>query len=224
MAWGASQGNGAHVTAVDAWDLPNNSYDPPFIDPSTRETAYSNVRNLGYEERITLVRGFAHATGGAWGQWNGTKVGLLFVDDDHSAEGVHAAFEAWVPHLAEGAVIAFDDYGHPDWPGVKQAVDELVDNGQVEPVEIYHDRLAVTKLRTEPLVSTTVAPEITAITSEGVEPAPPTEVQDDLTDKTSAELRDIAAEPELAIRLKPGSNKSVIIAAIRKARAAQADQ
>src|SRR6185312_306811 len=61
MAWGASQGNGAHVTAVDAWDLPNNSYDPPFIDPSTRETAYSNVRNLGYEERITLVRGFAHA-------------------------------------------------------------------------------------------------------------------------------------------------------------------
>ena len=245
MAWGASQGNGAHVTAVDAWDLPGNTYHPPFTDPSTRETAHSNVRNLGYGGRVTLVQGFAHKVAKTWPGSEefqiepGKPLGLLFVDDDHSAEGVHAAFEAWVPHLADGAVIAFDDYGHPDWPGVKQAVDELVDKGQVEPVEIYHDRLAVTKLRTVP---------ITAITSEGVQPAPvstepgcqhpncildhphagpaelalpaPTEVQDDLTDKTSAELREIAAG--LKIHLKAGSNKSVIIAAIRDARAAQA--
>lgn len=228
MAWGASQGNGAHVTAVDAWDLPDNTYHPPFTDPSTRETAHSNVRNLGYSERIGLVHSFASNLGAIWHpDWN--KVGLLFVDDDHSVEGVHAAFEAWAPHLADGAVIAFDDYGHPDWPGVKQAVDELVDNGQVEPVEIYHDRLAVTKLRTAP---------ITAITSEGVavdgetrssvqeSPAISADVVDapeaasDLDDKTSAELREIAAG--LKIHLKAGSNKSVIIAAIREARAAQA--
>jgi len=235
MAWGAGQGNGAHVTAVDAWDLPGNTYHPPFTDPSTRHTAYANVENLGYGERVSLVNAFAAGVGGGWQR---RDVGLLFVDDDHSTEGVRAAFEAWSPHLADGAVIAFDDYGHPDWPGVKQAVDELVDNGQVEALEIFHDRLAVTKLRTEPLVLPTVPSDgVVAITSEGVavdgetrssvqEPppvsadvvdglAPVAGVSDDLEGKSSMELREIAAG--LNVRLKPGSNKTVIIAAIRAA-------
>lgn len=213
MAWGAAQGNGAHVTAVDAWDLPGNTYHPPFTDAATREQAYANVANLGYSDQVTLYHEFASVFGGQWienREEGGTLIGLLFVDDDHSAEGVHAAFEAWAPRLAEGAVIAFDDYGHPDWPGVKQAVDELVDNGRIEAIELHHNRLAVTRLRNAPVVRT--AP-ISAITSEGVEPAP---VTDDLDSKSGLELREIAEG--LGIMVKPALRKAQVIALIRSAR------
>jgi predicted O-methyltransferase YrrM len=211
MAWGASQGNGAHVTAVDAWDLPGNTYHPPFTDAATREKAYANVLNLGYAERIELIQGFAAETGSeVWPCSDFLKpVGLLFVDDDHSAEGVHAAFSAWSPHLAEGAVIAFDDYGHPDWPGVKQAVDELVDNGAIEPVDVRFDRLAVTRL-----AAPNTDRKITAITSEGVQVELKT---DDLGDKTAMELREIAEG--LGFKVKPGTKKADVIEAIRAARA-----
>src|SRR5690606_26421652 len=78
-----------------------------------------------------------------------------------------ADVSAWAAHLAPDAVIAFDDYAatHPE---VIRAVDDMVNEGILEPVEVYHDRLAVTRLAPgglEPL---------TATTSEGVEPEPET--------------------------------------------------
>lgn len=166
MAWGASLGNNAHVTAIDAWDLIGNVYDPPFTLAETRAHAEHNVASTGYQDKVTLINAFSHEIAARW-QFPGMPrqpIGLLFVDGDHTREGARRDIEAWAPHLAPGAVIAIDDYGHVDWPGVGQAVDELVDEGFLEPVEVYHDRLAVTRLASKA--------KITAITSEGVEPAP----------------------------------------------------
>lgn len=170
MAWGANQGGRAHVWGVDAWDLPGNTYGPPFTDTGSRQWARYNVKSLGYGKRITLVHDFAvRAARG----WNGPRVGLLFVDDDHSYEGARDAILSWLPHLAPGATIAVDDYGHPDWPGVAQAVDKLVDDGVLEPVEVFHDQLAVTRVAVDPVVTQPeAAPEPQAITSEGVSPSP----------------------------------------------------
>lgn len=165
MAWGAGEGHGAHVTAIDAWDLLGNVYSPPFTLAETRAAAEHNVRSVGYEDRVMLINAFSHEMAERW-RFPGMPqrpIGLLFVDGDHTKEGARRDIEAWAPHLAPGAVIAVDDYGHPDWPGVAEAVDELVTKGFLEPVEVYHDRLAVTRLADR---------EITAITSEGVEPEP----------------------------------------------------
>ena len=52
-------------------------------------------------------------------------VELLFIDSEHERQPVLAAFGAWRHALAPGAVVVFHDYGHPDYPGVRQAVDEL---------------------------------------------------------------------------------------------------
>lgn len=165
LAWGARQGNGAHVTGIDLWDTPGNTYGPPFTDASARLWANHHVRSLGYSRDITLVKGFTHQVAESW---NGPPVGLLFVDADHSKEGARRDIEAWAPHLAEGARIAVDDYEHPDWPGVKDALDELVAEGVLEPVEVFHDRLAVTRLATTP----DEPGRTTAVTSEGVRPSP----------------------------------------------------
>lgn len=164
LAWGASLGHGAHVTGIDPWDLPGNVYDPPFTEESSRRWAFHHVKTLGFSRRISLVHGFSADVARTY---SGPPVGLLYVDGDHTKEGARRDIEAWAPHLAPGATIAVDDYHHPDWPGVAEAVDELVAEGVLEPVQVFHDRLAVTRLTTTPDTGRT-----TAVTSEGVHPSP----------------------------------------------------
>lgn len=165
LAWGASLGHGAHVTGIDPWDLPGNVYDPPFTESSSRRWAFHHVKTLGFSRRISLVHGFSADVARTY---SGPPVGLLYVDGDHTKEGARRDIEAWAPHLAPGATIAVDDYHHPDWPGVAEAVDELVAEGVLEPVQVFHDRLAVTRLTTTP----EEPGRTTAVTSEGVHPSP----------------------------------------------------
>ena len=155
MAWGARQGLGAHVYAIDPWDLPGErgpynqnpeggrgKHRKAFTDPGTRNWARYNVRANGYANRVTLIRDFSVK---AAEKWSAGPVGLLFVDGDHNYDAVRADVSAWAAHLAPDAVIAFDDYAgtHPE---VIRAVDDMVNEGILEPVEVYHDRLAVTRL------------------------------------------------------------------------------
>jgi predicted O-methyltransferase YrrM len=175
MAWGAKQGHSAHVTGIDPWELEGNVYDPPFTDVDSRRWAEYRIRELGYSDRIELIQAFSHEVAENWGSRtddgeNPKKVGLLYVDGDHTKEGARRDIESWAPHLAFGAIIAVDDYGHPDWPGVGEAVDELVAEGFLEPIEIYHDRLAVTHLTEN--AGERSQRGLTAITSEGVSPSP----------------------------------------------------
>jgi hypothetical protein len=143
LAWGASLGYGAHVTGIDPWDLDGNVYDPPFTDAESRGWAHHWVDSLGYADKIRLVQAFSQDVALTW---DGKPVGLLFVDGDHTKEGARRDILTWAPHLAPGARIAVDDYGHPDWPGVGEAVDELVAKEVLVPLEVFHERLAVTRL------------------------------------------------------------------------------
>lgn len=49
---------------------------------------------------------------------------FVFLDAMHTHEDVKADIERWWPRVREGGVMAFHDYGHEHFPGVKQAVDE----------------------------------------------------------------------------------------------------
>lgn len=49
---------------------------------------------------------------------------MIFLDAMHTYEDVKADIERWWPSLVDGGVMAFHDYGHADFPGVKRAVDE----------------------------------------------------------------------------------------------------
>lgn len=49
---------------------------------------------------------------------------MIFLDAMHTYEDVKADIERWWPHLLPGGLMVFHDYGHDDYPGVKQAVEE----------------------------------------------------------------------------------------------------
>ncbi len=62
---------------------------------------------------------------GSEGPRDAAPVDMLYIDSSHEREQTIAEVTAWRPVLAPGAPIAFDDYGHPDYPGVAEAVAEL---------------------------------------------------------------------------------------------------
>ncbi len=78
------------------------------------------------QRRITFLT--APAEEGPGGL-NGVE--LLFVDSSHERDPTLAQIAVWRPALAPGALVVFDDYGHPDYPGVAQAVAALGATGAV---------------------------------------------------------------------------------------------
>lgn len=66
-------------------------------------------------------------------QINDGSMDFVFLDADHSCEGVRADIEAWLPKVRKGGWIGGHDYAsdHPDYDftGVKRAVDEAFPEG-----------------------------------------------------------------------------------------------
>jgi predicted O-methyltransferase YrrM len=71
-------------------------------------------------DRIDLV-----VASGSTGPSDDRPVDLLYIDSSHEREQTMAEVRAWQPHLRVGALVLFDDYAHPDYPGVREAIEEL---------------------------------------------------------------------------------------------------
>lgn len=57
-------------------------------------------------------------------------VDLLYIDSSHEREGTIREVQAWAPVLRESSVVVFDDYSHPDFPGVREAIQQLDLDGE----------------------------------------------------------------------------------------------
>jgi predicted O-methyltransferase YrrM len=58
-------------------------------------------------------------------------VDLLYVDSSHECAATIREWHAWQSVLAPGAVVVFDDYTHPQYPGVREAIEQLALTGEV---------------------------------------------------------------------------------------------
>lgn len=115
--------NGAHVYAIDPWDLPGNPMGKHgYADPRVRESFDHQVEQAGLADHVTPIQAFSYE---AAEDWAGPNVGLLYIDGDHREAPILQDFEAWEKHLAEGAIIVFDDLDTKNNPGVRRAVTRL---------------------------------------------------------------------------------------------------
>ena len=62
------------------------------------------------------------------------KIDFLWIDGDHSYEGVKKDIYHWTPLVKKGGFICFHDYR--DAPRVKKAVDELTTSGKIKFIKI----------------------------------------------------------------------------------------
>jgi glycosyltransferase involved in cell wall biosynthesis/predicted O-methyltransferase YrrM len=126
LAEGARHANRGTVWAVDphtgdiAWDLGR---------VSTYEVFLRNIREFGVESRVKPLKMTSKEAAQAW---NGTPIRVLFIDGWHSYEAVTEDILLWFPHVVPGGLIVFDDYSNPEFPGVRQAVDEQMGKLHVE--------------------------------------------------------------------------------------------
>jgi len=71
-------------------------------------------------ERVRFVQGWSDAVAK---QFDDESLDLVFLDADHSEEGVGSDLAAWVPKVRPGGIVAGHDYAARHHPGVKPAVD-----------------------------------------------------------------------------------------------------
>lgn len=126
LAAGARAGCGAHVHAVDAWNLPGNIGGRHQYDlPARRGEFDAQLSSAGLSDQITTHRAFSQEAARAW---HGPLVGLLYIDASHEYADVRDDFAAWSVHIPVGGCVAFDDYDTLRNPGVRRFVDELRGN------------------------------------------------------------------------------------------------
>ncbi|MBA4445019.1 class I SAM-dependent methyltransferase [Cylindrospermopsis raciborskii CS-506_D] len=106
---------GGHVYAVDTWE--NQA-----MSEGLRDTYQEFLQNTAdYKSNITPIRSFSVDAAQDFSQ----LVDLLFVDGDHSYEGVMADLKAWLPKLKPKAWLVLHDIGWAE--GVNQAIREVVE-------------------------------------------------------------------------------------------------
>ncbi len=73
----------------------------------------------------------------------GVKADMVFIDADHSYEGVKRDIQLWQPLVKDGGILCGHDYNLPeqswDWVGVRDCVDEMFPHAQQAPnTSIWH--------------------------------------------------------------------------------------
>lgn len=79
---------------------------------------------------------------GVSGPVDDEPIDLLYIDSSHERQPTLDEWRVWAPHLRPGAPVLFDDYNHPDFPGVREAVEELGLEGESRGKVFLHRRAA----------------------------------------------------------------------------------
>ena len=93
------------------------TYDPVYRAERER---YLELVDPGVRERIAFVQ-----APGSRGPLSEDTVDLLYVDSAHGRRDTVEELETWKPALAPDALVILDDFTHPEFPGVREAVHEL---------------------------------------------------------------------------------------------------
>ena len=99
------------VVACDPFDRPSPTC--PGAGRSIYEDFTANLAGLGLLDHVEVHREFSTAMAKGWDR----PIRLLWIDGDHSPEGVKADVAGFFPHLVPGAVVAFHDVGSNRFPG-----------------------------------------------------------------------------------------------------------
>lgn len=75
-------------------------------------------QNVGHYPNLVLIHDYSHNVVNRF-----VSVDMVFIDGDHTPESVREDISDWLP--VARTMICGHDYGHPQYPGVKQVVDEV---------------------------------------------------------------------------------------------------
>lgn len=127
--------------AIDFWDLRGISaghWSQEDIDYFTRmgmdhthpdvlyDTVVKTLEHFQLDEHVDMIR---LDSSSAAKLFEDGSVDFLFIDGDHTYDGVGKDIRRWLPKMRPNSVIAGHDY---DWSEVKRAVDELFADHEIQ--------------------------------------------------------------------------------------------
>lgn len=147
--------DGAHFVEIGAWKGKSTSFMGVEIANSGKKIKFDTVdtfrgseehQNMScivdgtlyqeYSNNVEPVKNYVNTIVGDSARiaenYADCSLDFVFIDGDHSYEGVKRDILAWIPKLKIGGILAGDDFSDGDFPGVSAAVGEIL-----EDVEIY---------------------------------------------------------------------------------------
>jgi predicted O-methyltransferase YrrM len=128
---------GARVYAIEPHEsfagVLGGSFGPP-----DRRAFFENLLRVGVVEKVRLVNLSAEVVCKGWT----LPIGLLWIDGDHTEEGVRRDFGAFEPFLQAGGVVAFHDARDPEG-GPAKLIEELRASGAYEPADAVGELIAL---------------------------------------------------------------------------------
>ncbi len=141
----AVRGEG-HVWAVDTFVGTKEGGEAyPSIERfggSTLDAFRQQLTQAGVSRQVSTMVGYTTEMAG---KYEGNPIRVLFIDADHSYDGVRSDFETWWPHVAPGGLIIFHDYL---MDGVAGFVDDVIRHDERvawAPGQVVSNVVAVTK-------------------------------------------------------------------------------
>lgn len=133
LAGGRKLKGSGKVFCIDPFDASGDTFSAPIYGgirasgtESLRKRFEANITSAGLESWVEIVQGRGEELGA---RWRG-PIDLLFLDGDHSYEGVRATYEAWWPFLKIGGVIAVHNSSpgqyHPSHDGSMRLAAEII--------------------------------------------------------------------------------------------------
>ena len=120
--------SGKKVFAVDTWEGSQDPQDLTYNMAKKEDVFAIFKKNVGHYENLKIIKKDSLT---AAKQFSDKSVDLIFIDANHTYEGVKADIQAWLPK-ARRAIMGHDYT--PGWPGVVKAVDELFKGKKVQVV------------------------------------------------------------------------------------------
>jgi hypothetical protein len=105
-------------TSTDSFSFDSKNYDQNDYD---NLYVFANERLGKHGNRVQLLRETSNT---AESRFEGASIDIVFIDAEHTYSGVKHDIEIWETKVKKGGIISGHDYDHPNFPGVKNAVDE----------------------------------------------------------------------------------------------------
>lgn len=106
---------------------------------SLKENFNENMMHFGLDKIVNLLD---MVNTEAVKRINDKKIRFLFIDADHTKEGVQEDIKLFFPLLVKGSIVVFDDY-FEGFPGLIEAIDEMFEQYNFERVFYYSHTLVI---------------------------------------------------------------------------------
>ena len=98
------------------------------LDPTISEVLLKNKASVAPRCDVELIKGWSAESSLAF---QGHEFDAVFIDGGHEYDNVCEDILAYQDKVKPGGVLGGHDYGNPEWPGVRRAVDRLLPKAQL---------------------------------------------------------------------------------------------